>query len=175
MSDQKKELIKNGIIIVTLVTAIITFIKPVLVKQTSMLPTLQENNYLILSRQSYTLGEPKHGDIVVFPKPNGNGELYIKRVIGLPGDEIEFRNKKVFINGKAEKDTYTKDGCTNDPIVDKDGNKTTKITVPKGELFLMGDNRNRSLDSREIGTIPIKNIIGKVKVRLWPFNEIQLF
>ena len=174
MSDTKKELLKNGICILTISAALILLIKPVIVRQISMQPTLQENNYLILSKQSYKFGSPKRGDIVVFPNPNGN-ELYIKRVIGLPGDTIEVKNEKVYINGKAEKDNYTKEGTTKDPIKTKKGAKVNKITVPEKELFLMGDNRNNSLDSREIGTIPIKNIIGKVKARLWPIDKIRLF
>ena len=167
--SNKRALIELSVAVLLMVTLMI-FIKPVIVKQSSMLPTLKENNYLVLSGQSYSLfGKPHRGDIVVFPySKDKKTELLIKRVIGLPNDVIQIKNGKVFINGKQEKDKYTKDKKTNSI------NKTT-YKVPQNEIFVMGDNRLNSMDSREIGTIPVKKVIGKVKLRLWPFSKIDYF
>ena len=163
-----KALIKDIIIIALIVGVIIFFIKPIIVKQTSMLDTLEENDYLFLSRQAYTfLGEPEHGDIVVFPHVEENGEedLYIKRVIGLPGETIEIKDGHVYIDGKQEKDTYTKDGYTEGDV--------SGFKVPEGELYVLGDNREVSIDSRDpsVGTVPIKEIKGRAIFRLLPISK----
>ena len=162
-----KGLIRDIIIVAAIVGLIMIFIKPIIVKQTSMLPTLQENNYLFLSRQAYNLGEPKRGDILVFPHNEGEEEeLYIKRVIGRPGDKITIKGGTVYINGKAEDDHYTKDGTTPGSV--------SNFAVPEGQLYVMGDNRVVSIDSRDpsVGTVKIDDITGKAIFRLWPFSEI---
>lgn len=163
-----KELIRDIVIVVVIVAAVSFFIKPIIVKQTSMLPTLQENNYLFLNRQAYRFGEPERGDIVVFPTDDGYGneELYIKRVIGLPGETVDVTGGKVYINGEVQDDSYTNDKTTPGEIKD--------FRVPEGELFVMGDNRVVSIDSRdpEVGTVAIEEITGVAFFRLFPFNEI---
>lgn len=162
-----KGLIRDIIIVAAIVGLLLFFIKPIIVKQTSMLPTLQENNYLFLSRQAYTFGEPERGDIVVFPHQDGEEEeLYIKRIIGLPGDVINIKDGKVYVNGKAEDDSYTKDGVTPGSVKD--------FKVPKGQLYVMGDNRVVSIDSRDpsVGTVKIDDVTGQAIFRLWPFSEI---
>ena len=163
-----KELIRDIIIVVVIVAAVTFFIKPIIVKQTSMLPTLQENNYVFLNRQAYRFGQPERGDIVVFPTDDGYGneELYIKRVIGLPGETIDVANGKVYVDGEVQDDSYTNDGTTPGDILG--------FRVPEGELFVMGDNRVVSIDSRdpEVGTVPIEDITGVAFFRLFPFNEI---
>ena len=163
-----KEFIKDLIIVILVVGAITIFIKPIIVKQTSMLPTLQENNYLFLNRQAYRFGEPERGDIVVFPVKDdyGEEELYIKRVIGLPGDRIDVKDGKVYVNEKMLDDSYTNDKTTPGEVIG--------FKVPEGELYVMGDNRVVSIDSRDpdVGTVPISEITGVAIFRLYPFNEI---
>lgn len=162
-----REFIKSAAVVVALVLIITFFVKPIIVKQTSMLPTLQENNYLILSKQAYRFGSPKQGDIVVFPVETDEGEkLYIKRVIGLPGDTIDIKENEVFVNGKKQDQSFTNDGITPGYV--------KGFKVPKGELYVMGDNRVVSIDSRRssVGTVPIKKIAGVAVFRLYPFNEI---
>ena len=180
MTSNKKSglstLLVDVIIILVIVIAVTIFIKPIIVKQTSMLPTLQENNYVLLSRQAYRFGEPQRGQIVVFPVKDefGDKELYIKRVIGLPGDRIKIENNEVYINGQKEDQSFTEDGYTPYYGADDDEESVGEVldlTVPKGELFVMGDNRVVSQDSRVIGTVAISKVTGVAFFRLWPFNE----
>ena len=145
---------------------LVYFFKPIVVKQTSMLPTLQQDNYLFLSKQAYNFGKPERGDIIVFPFYSRNGmDYYIKRVIGLPGDRIDIKEGTVYINGDPEDDHYTKDRTTPGDI--------RKLVVPKGELFVLGDNRLVSVDSRDpsIGTIKIDSVVGEAVFRLLPLGE----
>ncbi|MGI6722520.1 MAG: signal peptidase I [Anaerovoracaceae bacterium] len=148
------------IVIVLIVAAILFFIKPIIVNGSSMIPTLHNKDYILLSRQAYNLSEPKHGQIVVFPV--ADGELYIKRVIGLPGEVVEIRDGNVYVDGKVTDQSFTEDNATNGDM---------KVKVPQGQLFVMGDNRFNSEDSRYIGTIRIDDVKGVVLLRVWPFNQ----
>jgi len=135
-----KEIAKDIAIVVVVVLAVTFFIKPIVVKKTSMLPTLQENNYLLIYKQAYRFGSPKRGDIVVFPVKTDEGkELFIKRVIGLPGDRIDIKDGQVYVNNKKQDQSYTEDGYTTGEVKD--------YTVKKGHLYVMGDNRVVSIDS----------------------------
>lgn len=169
-SAELKEWIKDIVIAVIVAVIILQFIKPTFVKETSMTPTLQEYNFLFLSKQAYRFGEPKQGDIIVFhtklKTQTGDEKLLIKRVIGLPGDKIRIEDGKVWINGKALDEPYTKDGYTNGSVEEQ--------TVPKDHLFVMGDNRLNSVDSRDpsVGFVKISDVYGKAVFRLYPFNEI---
>lgn len=162
-----KELIRDIIIVILVAVCIVTLVKPIIVKKTSMEPTLYANDYLIISKQAYTIfGDPKRGDIVVFPhNTDGLKELFIKRVIGVPGDRLSISDGFVSINGKVLDEPYTKDGTT--PGLIKD------YVVPSGEVFVMGDNRIVSIDSRseEVGCVPIKEITGKAILRVYPFSK----
>lgn len=140
-----------------IVLMITTFIKPVIVHGSSMEPNLQDGDYLLVSKQADTFNEPERGEIVIFPVEDEN-KLYIKRVIGLPGDVISIHDGSVYINGVEDEREYTLDGYTNGDIED--------IVVPDGEVFVLGDNRLNSIDSREIGTQEIDDVKGKVFVRL---------
>ena len=166
-----KELIRDIIIVVLIAVCIITLVKPIIVKKTSMEPTLYENDYLIISKQAYTIfGEPRRGDIVVFPHNVGHlKELYIKRVIGLPGEKITIENGIVLINGEALEERYTKNGITTGEL--------NGYLVPAGKVFVLGDNREVSVDSRskEVGCIAIKDITGKALIRVYPFREFRVF
>lgn len=142
-----------------IVLAITTFIKPTIVHGTSMNPTLQDGDYLLVSKQTYTFEEPKRGEIIIFPVGEDN-KLYIKRIIGLPGDVITIKNGEVYVNGKVDAQNYTLDGYTS--------GKIDELVVPDGEVFVLGDNRLNSIDSREIGTQEIEEVKGVAFVRLWP-------
>ena len=142
-----------------IVLAITTFIKPTIVHGTSMTPTLQDGDYLLVSKQAYTFENPERGEIIIFPVGEDN-KLYIKRVIGLPGDVITIKNGDVYVNGEANDQKYTLDGFTSGNI--------DEMIVPDGELFVLGDNRLNSIDSREIGTQKIDDVKGVAFIRLWP-------
>ncbi|MGN0712088.1 MAG: signal peptidase I [Anaerovoracaceae bacterium] len=168
-----KGLIKEILIAVVIAIVIMQFIKPTIVKESSMQPTLYENNYILLSRQAYTFGEPERGDIIVFhtglKTSEGKEKLLVKRVIGLPGETITVAGGNVYINDELLEEDYIKDGYT-DGFVEN-------LVIPEGELFVMGDNRLVSIDSRasEVGTVKIDDVLGKAFIRLYPFNQITLF
>ena len=175
MSEKfKKELIEWIKVIATaLVFAFIItqFIRPTLVRGESMYPTLVENDYLIINRMSYKFGEPKRGDIIVFEsdlqQDDGTNKDLVKRVIGVSGDTIKIKDSKVYVNGKELNEPYIHDEITEGDI---------DTVVPENSVFVLGDNREISLDSRyeQVGFINESDILGKVFVRLYPFNKIGL-
>ncbi len=165
-----KGLIRDIAVAVIIVLAVTMVIKPTIVKENSMQPTLYENNYLLINKQAYRFGEEKRGDIIVFKSDleddDGDKKLLIKRIIGLPGDRITIKNGKVFLNGTQQHETYT--------LEDETSGNISNYKVPEGHLFVMGDNRRVSLDSRseEVGCISEEQVMGKAFVRLYPFNKI---
>ena len=169
-----KEFIKDILIALVIVAAIMVFIKPTIVKESSMESTLHENDYLFVNRQAYlTADHPDDGDIIVFQshiqRDDGNGEkLLIKRVIGVENDVMDIHDGVVYRNGKALEEPYTKEGYTEGDI--------SNYKVSENEVFVMGDNRRVSLDSRssEVGTVSEDSIVGKAFIRLYPFNKIKL-
>lgn len=130
----------------------------------SMRPTLQDGEYILVSKLAYKLGEPQRGDIVVFVFPVNPEEDLIKRVIGLPGDTITVQGGVLSINGVAMDEPYI-----NAPPA-YDGT----WYVSEGELFVLGDNRNDSRDSHQWGLLPIQNVIGRAVVIYWPPEEWQV-
>ena len=172
MSDFVKSLIKDIIVAAILAAVAISFVRPTIVKQTSMQDTLNPNDYIIMYRRAYSGDkEPKRGDIVIFKSElqdeNGKNKLLIKRVIGLPGDKITINDGKVYINDKEYDESYLKDGYTTGSV--------NNFKVPKGEYFVMGDNRVVSIDSRysEVGCIKKDAIKGRAVLRLFPFTKIK--
>lgn len=166
-------------IAVCLAAAVLYFIRPTIVKQSSMENTLHENDYMIMYKQAYRSSDPERGDIIIFQselpdEDSGKDKLLIKRVIGLPGDVISISEGQLYINGEAYEEDYLKDGYTPAFEIPMEGET---YTVPDGEYFCMGDNRVGSIDSRrsEVGCVARAQIKGKVVVRLFPFNKIQRF
>ncbi|MGM7700095.1 signal peptidase I [Pseudalkalibacillus sp. Hm43] len=144
----------------------------------SMMPTIQEGNRLIVNKINYDISDPNRFDLIVFRA--NEQEDYIKRVIGLPGDKIEYRNDKLFINDKPVEEPYLErfredlqqgSQLTGDFTL-KD--ITKKERVPEGTVFVLGDNRLHSIDSRHIGFVPVENIVGEVNLRYWPVSEFKL-
>ncbi len=156
-------------------TIIKTFlIQPFLVQQTSMVPTFEPYDYIIVDRFSYTfLEEPKRGDVVVFKSGPENGNRYlIKRIIGLPGEQITIDGTTTIVTNN----THPEGLILNETYIKNTDGRTKKVlTLGADEYFMMGDNRPLSLDSRQIGPIKRTQIIGRTLVRLYPFTQISLF
>jgi signal peptidase I len=140
----------------------------------SMLPTLEVGDRLIVEKLSYRFHTPQRGDIVVFNPPeraHGNGNAFIKRVIGLPGERIDIHDGRVFINGKSLSEPYIQEQPLYHPP-DWDSLEIPGGLIPAGKVFVMGDNRNNSQDSHVWGALPIQNIIGDTVFRFWPVSRI---
>ncbi len=153
------------------------FFAPILVDGVSMAPTLHDRDRMIVNKIGYHIGDPKRFDIIVFRATEDKD--YIKRIIGLPGDEIEYRNDKLYVNGKAYEEPYLdkqKKQIADGPLT-YDFNleeMTGKKTVPKDQLFVLGDNRRFSKDSRSIGTISMDQVIGKANMLYWPLEDARI-
>jgi len=130
----------------------------------SMRPTLQDGEYILVSKLAYKLGQPQRGDIVVFIFPVNPAEDLIKRVIGLPGDTINVQGGVLSINGVA----------MDEPYINAPPAYEGTWQVSPDELFVLGDNRNDSRDSHQWGLLPIKNVIGKAVVIYWPPKEWEV-
>jgi signal peptidase I len=182
MTKKKNELWEwtKALLIAVILAAVIRYFlfAPIVVDGLSMMPTLEDQDRMIVNKFSYEIGTPKRFDIIVFHAPEQKD--YIKRVIGLPGDTIEYKEDILYVNGKAYKEPYLADykkQVTDGPLTDPFTLEETKIgrkTVPKGELFVMGDNRRFSKDSRHIGTIPMDKIIGKTSIVYWPLSDAHI-
>ncbi|MCG8483663.1 MAG: signal peptidase I [Clostridia bacterium] len=170
MSEKVIEWVKTIVISVIIALVITTFIRPTLVMEYSMYPTIEQYDYLMINKVAYKLGEPKFGDIVVFTsellRENGEKKQLIKRVIGIPGDTIEIKDGITYRNGEVLDEPYINGGVTSGAL--------EPTTIKEGELFVMGDNRPNSIDSRreDVGMVPIDTVVGKVMIRLYPFNKI---
>lgn len=143
----------------------------------SMQPTLQNGNKLVVNKIGYQLNKLNRFDVIVFHA--NKKDDYVKRVIGLPGDQIEYRNDELYINGKKYDEPYL-----NEYKQQRKGQKLTEdftlkqITgvtkVPEGKLFVIGDNRLESWDSRYFGYIDINQVVGKVSLRYWPIKKLDV-
>ena len=184
--EQKKESNKNEylsflielVIVVGLTFLFIRFVAfRSVVRGSSMLTTLNDRDNLIVQKITYYFHDPERFDIIVFrPAVRQDGkEYFIKRVIGLPGETLEIKDGLVYIDGeRLEEDVYG-----HEVMYDRDGTLLDfgPVEVPEGEVFVLGDNRNNSKDSRypDVGTVTKKQISGKVFVRFWPLNAWKHF
>jgi len=134
----------------------------------SMMPTLSDGDRVILNRAAVVFGEPRVGDIVAFPYPNNPSDHYIKRVIGVYGDVVDMVGGRFIVNGEPLDDAFSHE------LVLATGNVNFPVTVEEGRVFVLGDNRNGSKDSRyaSVGTILNRDIIGRVLVRIWPMDSL---
>lgn len=158
-----REILVSALLGTALFVVLQNTIQTCVVSSSSMEPDLQVGQRLIVNKVNYYFEEPKRGDIIVFrPPANPDSIPYIKRVIGLPGDTVEIRNGKVFVNGQALDEPYIKEK----PL----------YTMPPefimlDNYFVLGDNRNDSNDSHVWGTVPRENIIGKASISIWPVED----
>lgn len=171
-----KEIIPYIIIIVVVILLRTFIITPVEVDGSSMEDTLHDNELLLLSKITYAVSDIKRFDIVVIDKGE---EKVVKRVIGLPGDEIEYRENMLFINGERVEDIYAKNETNDFDVKDicliKDNIENCNYKkIPEGKYIVLGDNRTISADSRINGFIDEKDILGKAIFRIWPLNKLGL-
>ncbi|CAM4023225.1 signal peptidase I [Bacillus manliponensis] len=172
------EWIKAIAVAVVLAVVIRQFVfAPILVDGVSMAPTLHDRDRMIVNKIGYHIGDPKRFDIIVFRATEDKD--YIKRVIGLPGDHVEYRNDTLYINGKAYEEPYLdkqKKQLTDGPLTYdfKLEEITGETTVPEGKLFVLGDNRRFSKDSRTIGTISMDQVIGEANILYWPLQDARI-
>ncbi|MBP2031642.1 signal peptidase I [Clostridium algifaecis] len=167
-----KELLDIGkSVLIAIIAAflIITFIfETVSVDGHSMDPTLNNKDRLIVEKVSYYFRAPEPGDIVVIKYPANPSEKFIKRVIGVGGDRIKIENGKLYVNDKVKNEPYILE-----PMI---GN-FNEVTVPKNTIFVLGDNRNNSRDSRysDVGFVNYKMVVGRASFRLYPFSKMGTF
>ena len=165
-----KNIIKENIVYIVIILLVILIkifiVTPVRVRGESMEETLQNNDIMILNKMAYKFNDIKRFDIVVIDITD---EYIIKRVIGLPGEKVEYKNNKLYINGKEKKETFNKVDAKE--LEDFNTEKLGSITVPKDSYLVLGDNRPNSLDSRKLGFIKAKNIVGRTKFTIFPFSK----
>ncbi|TMW73195.1 signal peptidase I [Alteribacter natronophilus] len=153
------------------------FFAPIVVDGESMMPTLEHNDRMIVNKIGYNISEPDRFDIVVFHATHTKD--YIKRVIGLPGDTIAYEDDVLYVNGEAVDepylDEYKANAGTGPFTSDFTLEETTGYeTVPEGHMFVLGDNRQHSKDSRHIGMIPYDEVVGKANFVFWPVNDFRI-
>jgi signal peptidase I len=154
-----RDLLETLALAVIIFLVVNTFTGRYEVQSISMEPTLHEGQYLIVSKIAYWFHGPERGDIIVLDPPNGRSEIpYIKRVIGLPGEKVEVRDGRVWINGIA----------LNEPYISGPPTYVENCVLGTDEYLVLGDNRNNSSDSHIWGVLPGENIIGKAIFRYWP-------
>jgi len=148
--------------------------EPIVVDGPSMQPTLHNRDHMIVNKIGYKIGKPHRFDVIVFHASDKKD--FIKRVIGLPGDHVAFKDNQLYINGKKTDEPFfdkLKDRpITNDFQLEDLPGAYEKI--PEGYVFVLGDNRTNSTDSRIIGLIPMDKIVGKTSVIYWPISRMQI-
>ena len=146
---------------------------PFVVSGASMDPTFEDWDYLIIDRLSYDFGQPERGDVVVFDLPENPSKSLIKRVIGLPGETVVIQGNAVRIKNEEHPNGFALEESYLDPE-NLGGTGNSETTLGADEYFVLGDNRHVSSDSRIWGELPRENIVGRVLVRLYPFNVIGI-
>lgn len=170
------ELVKIVVISLVIIIPVRYFlIQPFYVKGASMEPNFYDHEYLIVDEISYRFSEVKRGDIVVFRYPRDPQEYFIKRIIGLPGEKVQIKDGKVIIYNAQNPDGVTIDEPYLAAGVNTYSLSDEPITLTNDEIFVLGDNRNSSKDSRSFGPVNKSYITGKVLFRGWPFNRINIF
>lgn len=166
-----------GISVITIVFLQYFVFQPNEVSGKSMYPYLEDKDRIITEKVSYRLHQPQRGDIIVFKYPLNKSEEFIKRIIALPGEQVQIKNNSVIIYNtenptgyKLNEDYLSSNTVTNGRAFLSEGKK---VTVPQNSYFVMGDNREGSSDSRQWGFISKDDIVGKAALRIWPANTFS--
>ena len=164
------ETIQVAVISLAVVLVVRNFvIQPFFVDGTSMVPNFQDGDYLIIDELTFRFRQPQRGEVIVFKFPQNESSYFIKRSIGLPGDTVEIKNGVVSVSNAESPDGIQ---LAENYLISKTPGDV-KTILQKGEYFVLGDNRTMSYDSRSWGVLPSKNIVGLVRLRLWPINSAQ--
>lgn len=158
------DLLKTALVAAVLFFGIRATVVPRIVLGQSMEPSLHNNEWVLLERVSYWFHGPERGDVVVFQAPEVPSEDYIKRVIGVPGDHVVVQDGNVSVNGHRLTEKY---------IAAAPNYRDDKL-VPKGELYVLGDNRDNSNDSHLWGLLPERNLVGRAMAVYWPLSDFGL-
>jgi len=170
------ELAKVAIISSAIIIPVRYFlIQPFYVKGASMEPNFYDHEYLIVDELSYRLGEPNRGDIVVFKYPRDPRQYFIKRVIGLPGERVMIGDGQITIVNKNGTTTLEETYLPAELLTELPAKGYGDVTLAIDEYFLLGDNRNQSLDSRVFGPVKKDFIVGRTWIRGWPFDRLTVF
>ncbi|MDD6397073.1 MAG: signal peptidase I [Anaerovibrio sp.] len=164
LGEEIKDWVVSIVIAVVLAMIIRTFVVELyLVDGPSMRPTLQHAQRLVVNKFIYHFRAPEKGEVLIFRYPKDPSRDFIKRVIAVPGDTIEIKDGNVFVNGELQNEDYILSKCRGD---------YPKSTIPEGHIFVMGDNRNNSEDSRfpDVGFVPFDLIKGKAMLVFWPLD-----
>ncbi|CEH29858.1 hypothetical protein AM501_18765 [Aneurinibacillus migulanus] len=149
-------------LVIGIVCIRIFFFAPYVVEGISMYPTLEDHERIVVNKWIYQMKSPSYGDVIVLHA--NDREDYIKRIIGVGGDELELRNGTLYRNGSIVDEPYINEITLGE---------FDKIKVPPDSYFVMGDNRNRSMDSREIGFISQSSIVGRAEFIFYPFRKVE--
>lgn len=158
------ETVQTIVLAIVLYFLIDTVVARVRVENISMLPTLEPGEFLLVNKLTYKVGDVEHGDIIIFHNPQNPIEDYIKRVVGIAGDEVIVQDGIVSVNGQTLEEDYISATVTYEG----------KWNVPEGALFVLGDNRNQSSDSHSWGFVPVSNVVGKAIVIYWPLTNMKV-
>lgn len=141
-------------------------VQPFFIPSGSMEPTFTRGDHVLVNKFLYRFVEPVEGDVIVFRYPVDPDKDYIKRIVALPGQQLEIKNGKIYVDNKVVKEDYLDNVITTADF--------GPVTVPNDKYFVMGDNRNNSEDSRVWGTVPEDNILGKAFMIYWPLTRVDL-
>lgn len=163
-----KEILEVVVIAVVTVFLIRYFlIQPFLVSGASMEPSFSDGNYLLIDEITYRFRGPERGEVIVFRYPKDPSTFFIKRIIGLPGEKVVFKNGNVYINNIRLEEDYLSDTLRS--------SDNLSVTLGGGQYFVLGDNRSHSFDSRSWGPISKKHIIGVARLRILPLSDVDYF
>ena len=171
-----REIIKLAAIALVIIVPVRYFlIQPFYVKGTSMEPNFHNYEYLIIDEISYRFNLPQRGEVVVFRYPRDPQEHFIKRIIGLPGEDVQIKDNHVYIYNKEHQNGFVLNETYLDPSEVTLANNENRITLKADEYFVLGDNRDASQDSRFFGPVNKSFITGRVWLRGLPLNKIKVF
>jgi signal peptidase I len=164
------ELLRFALIALAIVVPVRVLVaEPFIVSGSSMVPTFENGDYLIVDKISYKLSDPKRDDVVIFRYPNDTTKFFIKRIIGLPNETVDIKGAEITITNNEHKNGFVLD----QPFIKSPANNDLHFELKSDEYFVMGDNRNASSDSRFWGPVKKDLLSGRAMLRLLPINKVE--